>query len=514
METDSGKTTSVWMATGDVPAGEPLNADADAGVCVVGAGIAGLSVGYLLAREGRNVVVIDDGPVAGGETARTTAHLSNALDDRYSHLERLHGEKGARLAAESHTAAIDFIEETVESEQIDCDFRRLDGYLFAAPGQSTEQLGEELRAAHRAGLTEVEYVERVPYDGYDFGAALRFPYQGQFHILKYISGLARAFTRLGGRLHTQTHADKIEGGDRPRVTTSAGHTITAGAVVVATNSPVSDLVSIHTKQAPYRTYVVGARVPHDAIPAMLLWDTEDPYHYVRLQTVTDEAGAATHDVLIVGGEDHKTGQAEDFEERFRRLREWTRERFPAVEEFEYQWSGQVMEPSDGLAFIGPDPSGAENVYVVTGDSGQGMTHGTIAGMLLRDLILGRQNKWATLYDPSRLRTAVTRDFVTENLNVAAQYADLLTGGEVSSPEEVAAGSGAILRRGLTKLAVYRDDAGALHEFSAICKHLGCVVAWNDREKSWDCPCHGSRYDATDGHVLNGPAIEGLSPVEG
>ncbi|HWW75256.1 MAG TPA: FAD-dependent oxidoreductase, partial [Pyrinomonadaceae bacterium] len=364
-----------------------------------------------------------------------------------------------------------------------------------------------------AGLTEVEYVERVPYDAYDFGAALRFPYQGQFHILKYMSGLARAFTRLGGRLHTRTHADKIEGGDRPRVTTSAGHAITAGAVVVATNSPVSDLVSIHTKQAPYRTYVVGARVPHGAIPTMLLWDTEDPYHYVRLQAVSDGAGVAAHDVLIVGGEDHKTGQAEDFEERFRRLREWTRERFPAAEEFEYQWSGQVMEPSDGLAFIGPDPSGAENVYVATGDSGHGMTHGTIAGLLLRDRILGRQNKWATLYDPSRVWPAATRDFVAENLNVAAQYADLLTRGEVSSPEEVAAGSGAILRRGLTKLAVYRDDAGALHEFSAICKHLGCVVAWNDREKSWDCPCHGSRYDATDGHVLNGPAISGLEPAE-
>jgi glycine/D-amino acid oxidase-like deaminating enzyme/nitrite reductase/ring-hydroxylating ferredoxin subunit len=513
METDSGKTTSVWMATGDVPEGRPLTSDASADVCVVGAGIAGLTVGYLLAREGRSVVVIDDGPVAGGETARTTAHLSNALDDRYKELERLHGERGARLAAESHTAAIDFIEETVESEQIDCDFRRLDGYLFAAPGQSTEQLGEELRAAHRAGLTEVEYVERVPYDGFDFGNALRFPYQGQFHILKYMSGLARAFTRLGGRLHTQTHADKIEGGERARVTTSAGHTITAGAVVVATNSPVSDVVSIHTKQAPYRTYVVGARVPHGSVPRMLLWDTEDPYHYVRLQTVYDDAGAATHDVLIVGGEDHKTGQAEDFEERFRRLREWTRERFAAAKEFEFEWSGQVMETTDGLAFIGPDPSGAANVYVVTGDSGHGMTHGTIAGLLLRDLILGRGNKWATLYNPSRVWPSATRDFVTENLNVAAQYADLLTGGEVSSPDEVAAGSGAILRRGLTKLAVYRDDSGALHQHSAICTHLGCVVAFNDREKSWDCPCHGSRFSPTDGHVLNGPAIEGLGKAE-
>ena len=512
METDSGQTTSVWMATEDVPAAEPLRGDADANVCVVGAGIAGLTTAYLLAREGRNVLVLDDGPVAGGETCRTTAHLVNALDDRYYELERLHGERGARLAAESHTAAVDQIEEIAGREGIDCDFERLDGYLFVAPGRSTEELGEELRAAHRAGLTEVEYVERLPYEAYDFGAALRFPRQAQFHILKYMSGLARAFTRLGGRLHTRTHVSKIEGGERARVTTSGGHVVNAKSVVVATNSPVNDVVTIHTKQAPYRTYVVGARVRHGSVPRMLLWDTEDPYHYVRLQAVRDEQGEPTPDVLIVGGEDHKTGQAQDFDERFRRLEEWTRERFPAVEGFEYRWSGQVMEPADGLAFIGRNPGDAENVYVATGDSGNGMTHGTIAGMLIRDLILGRQNEWATLYDPARVWESATTDWVTENLNVAAQFADYVTGGEVGSADEIAAGSGALVRRGASKVAAYRDESGALHEFSAVCRHLGCVVSWNDKEKSWDCPCHGSRYNPTDGHVINGPAIEGLSPA--
>jgi glycine/D-amino acid oxidase-like deaminating enzyme/nitrite reductase/ring-hydroxylating ferredoxin subunit len=509
MKSDSGRTTSVWMATGEVPEFGPLEGGASADVCVVGAGIAGLTVGYLLAREGRSVVVLDDGPVAGGETARTTAHLVNALDDRYYELEHLHGERGARLAAESHTAAVDQIEEIIEREGIDCDFERLDGYLFVGPGQSTEQLGHELRAAHRCGLTEIKYVERLPYDAFDFGAALHFPYQGQFHILKYMSGLAAAFTRLGGRLHTNTHADKIEGdGQTARVETDGGHVVTAGAVVVATNTPVNDLVSIHTKQAPYRTYVVGARVPKGSVPRMLLWDTEDPYHYVRLQSV-DEG----HDVLIVGGEDHKTGQAEDFDERFRRLEEWTGARFPAVEAFEYRWSGQVMEPVDGLGFIGRNPGDSDNVYIATGDSGNGMTHGTIAGILIRDLILGRENAWATLYDPSRLSLRAGGEYARENLNVAAQYADYLTGGEVNSADEVAPGSGAIMRRGLSKVALYRDDTGALHEHSAVCTHLGCVVAFNDKEKSWDCPCHGSRFDPADGHVLNGPAIHGLGPSE-
>ncbi|HEX6622434.1 MAG TPA: FAD-dependent oxidoreductase [Pyrinomonadaceae bacterium] len=513
METDSGRSTSVWMATAEVPAASPLQEDARCEVCVVGAGIAGMTTAYLLAREGKSVVVIDDGPVAGGETSRTTAHLTNALDDRYYELERLHGERGARLAAESHTRAIDLIEEIVEEEGIDCDFARLDGYLFVPPGDPTDQLGEELRAAHRAGLTEVEYVERVPFDAYDFGAALRFPYQGQFHILKYINGLTEAFRRRGGRVHTKTHAAEIVGGDAAHVKTADGFRVTASSIVVATNSPVNDLVAIHTKQAAYRSYVVGARVPRGSVPKILLWDTPDPYHYVRIQSVEGAGAGDAHDVLIVGGEDHKTGQAEDFEERYRRLEEWTRERFPAVESIEFRWSGQVLEPVDGLAFIGRNPLDSENVYIATGDSGNGMTHGTIAGILITDLIAGRASEWATLYDPSRKTLRAGGEFLKENLNVAAQYADLVTGGEVDSIEDVRPGTGAVLRRGLKKIAVYRDDEGHVRELSAVCTHLGCIVDWNDTEKSWDCPCHGSRFDPRDGHPLNGPAIVGLSDTE-
>ena len=511
MKSDSGRTTSVWMATSEEPGGlGALAADASADVCVVGAGIAGLTTAYMLAVEGRSVIVLDDGPVAGGETGRTTAHLTNALDDRYYDLERLHGERGARLAAESHTTAVDLIEQIVSEEKIDCDFERLDGYLYVEPGNSTEDLGHELRAAHRAGLTEIEYVERVPYDAYDFGAALRFPYQGQFHILKYMRGLADAFVRRGGRLHTRTHAEHIEGGSHAHVKTSDGFKVTAGHIVVATNTPVNDRFAIHTKQAPYRTYVVGARVPTGSVPRFLIWDTGDPYHYVRVQSLKDDAGETSHDILIVGGEDHKTGQAEDFEERWRRLEEWTRERFPQVEGFEYRWSGQVMEPVDGMAYIGRNPLDSDNVLIATGDSGNGMTHGTIAGRLITDLIVGRENEWATLYDPSRISLRAGGEFAKENLNVAAQYADYLTGGEVDSTDEITPGSGAVLRRGLTKVAAYRDDSGTLHERSAVCTHLGCIVEFNDAEKSWDCPCHGSRFDPKDGHVLNGPAINGLA----
>jgi glycine/D-amino acid oxidase-like deaminating enzyme len=397
MKDNPAERDSVWAATTEVLRPPALAADARADVCVVGAGIAGLSAAYLLAAEGRSVVVLDKGPVGGGQTERTTAHLSNAIDDRYAEIERLHGEKGARLAAESHTAAINLIEATVASEEIDCEFERLDGYLVLPEGEDPDVLSREAKAARRAGL-DVELVSRPPLRSIGPGACLRFPGQGMFHPLKYLAGLARAVGRGDGRVCTGSRVEKVEGGSPARVVTAGGPTVTADAVVVATNTPINDLVAIHTKQAPYISYAVAARVPRGSVPRALYWDTLDPYHYVRLQA-GPKGGA--DELLIVGGEDHKTGQAGDHAERYARLEEWGRRHFPLMGAVEYRWSGQVMETVDGLAFIGRNPMDAPNVYVATGDSGMGMTHGTIAGILLTDLICGRQNPWADLYEPSR-----------------------------------------------------------------------------------------------------------------
>ena len=517
MKSDSGETTSVWMASSEeIPSDGAITEDVSADVVIVGAGIAGMTTAHLLAREGKRVVVLDDGPIGGGMTSRTTAHLVNALDDRFYELERLHGENGARLAAESHSAAIDRIEKIVKEEKIDCEFERLDGYLFAPPNESKDQLEDELKATHRAGLTGVEMVERAPIKDFDTGKALRFPRQAQFHPLKYLKGLARAIRRDGGRIFTGTHANKIEGGQQARVETSDGHVITAAAVVVATNTPVNDRFAIHTKQGPYLTYVIGARVPSGSIAKALYWDTPDPYHYVRLESINakdaDTGETEKYDLLIVGGEDHKTGQADDANKRFAWLERWTRTRFPMIEEIEFKWSGQVMEPIDGLAFIGRNPMDEDNVFIATGDSGNGMTHGTIAGILLTDLIMGRANDWEKLYDPTRKTLKALPEFASENLNVAAQYTDLVTPGDVDSADEIKPGEGAIIRHGLKKVATYRDESGSLHERSAVCVHLGCIVDWNSKEKTWDCPCHGSRYDAY-GKVFQGPANGDLSPVD-
>jgi glycine/D-amino acid oxidase-like deaminating enzyme/nitrite reductase/ring-hydroxylating ferredoxin subunit len=498
----------VWaldeLETGSRP---PLKTDSSVDVCVIGAGIAGLSTAYMLAREGQSVMVLDDGVIGGGETGRTTAHLSNALDDRYFELERLHGIEGARLAAESHSAAIEMIETIVQTEKIECDFGRLDGYLFVPPMADRDELEEEMQAARRAGIA-VEWASRAPIDNFDTGPCLRFPRQGQLQPIKYVRGLAKAIEHRGGRICFGTHVSEMEGGCPVLVKTDAGATVRAHAAIVATNAPISETYGLYTANTPYRTYAIAARIPRGAVHRALYWDTPDPYHYVRLQNTEQDDS----DFLIVGGEDHKTGQADNFDERFERLEMWARERFPRIASVDYRWSGQVMEPVDGLGFIGAHPVGKQNVYIVSGDSGHGMTHGTIAGMVLRDLILGHNNPWAHLYDPSRITLRAFGELIHENINAGAQLIDWLKEADVASMDQIVPGEGATIQNSWKKLAVYRDKQGAYHQCSAVCPHLGCIVSWNSTEKSWDCPCHGSRFDPY-GRVINGPANTNLDTPE-
>ncbi len=515
----NNQTQSIWMQSGAIPVHGALLADAETDVCVVGAGIAGLTTAYLLILEGKSVFVLDDGPVGGGQTERTTAHLSNAIDDRYFLIERLHGESGARLTAESHSTAIDQVESIVQAEEIDCDFERLDGYLFSSPSEASHLLDAELKAARRAGLSDVQLVPRCPLPQFETGECLRFPRQAQFHPRKYLAGLTKGILRRGGRIFSMTHVTKIESGTPAIVRTEKGPSVRAASVVVAANTPFNDFVTMHTKQAPYMTYVLAFGVPRGAVTKALYWDTEDPYHYARLQTLPEHSIGSqsfgethTEELLIVGGEDHKTGQADDAEERYRRLEAWTRERFPIIGGPRCHWSGQVLETIDGLAFIGRNPLDSRNIYIATGDSGQGMTHGTIAGILLTDLILERENSWESLYDPGRKSLLAAKKYLEENVNVAMQYGAWLTAGEFESLHAIASGTGGVIRRGLSKIAVYRDEGGTMHKYSAVCPHLGCIVQWNHNENSWDCPCHGSRFDKH-GHLLCGPANCDLATID-
>ncbi len=497
---------SLWQQ-GEKPLFNTLSRHLNVDTCIIGGGIAGLSIAYYLIKEGQSVAVLDRERLGLGESGLTSAHLSSAIDDSYAVLQRLHGHEGARLAAESHTHAIDCIEQIQADENIECEFKRVDGYLFLSPTDNLDKLMLELTAARASGITDVRMVPRAPLEFFESGPCLLFPRQGQFNPLKYLSGLAHAVQRQGGQIYTHTDVFELHGGHPATVKTTRGFNVECDNIVEATNVPINNKLAIHTKNAAYRSYMIGVAMPPNLSRDILLWDTAKPYHYVRFA----KHPTTFEDLILIGGEDHRTGHEFNAENHFKQLERWTSERLGLNAQSLARWSGQVMEPIDGLAYIGRNPLDSENVYIVTGDSGHGITHATIAGMIIRDLILGRKNPWAQLYDPRRLNLRSLGEYLLETAASALPYGDWLADGDVRSLEDIKTGEGAVLRDGLRRLAIYKDELHRLHCFSPICTHLGGLVRWNSAEKTWDCPCHGSRYDRF-GQVINGPAVKELTSV--
>ena len=498
---------SLWVAESEPLRFPPLGEDLSCDLVVVGSGIAGLSSAYEAARFGAKVAVIDRGDIARGMTARTTAHLATEIDDRYFDLIRVAGEDQARLYHESQVAAVNRIEAICAEEGIDADFTRLPGYLVAGEQADVGELNDEYDACRKLGV-EVELATQAPLPLVEGSSALKFANQGRFHPLKYCAGLALSIQQRGGRLFGHTaYLDHEENGDGVIIRTEGGPRIRAGAALFATNSPVNDRVAIHTKQVPMRTYAMAGKVPSGSVEDALIWDTLVPYHYVRLQPAGDG-----QDWLIVGGEDHRSGTANDMDERFKRLESWTRERFPTFQQAELRWSGQVMEPADFLPFSGRD--GSERIYVHSGDSGMGMTNGVAGSLNFIALYQGGKARFAELFDPARKPKAGLSlgEYVKGQGPVVANLGEYLSKGEVESIDQIEPGQGAILRRGLAKHAVYRGKDGSIMERSAVCTHVGCIVHWNRFEQCWDCPCHGSQF-LPDGSVINGPAVRPLARVD-
>jgi glycine/D-amino acid oxidase-like deaminating enzyme/nitrite reductase/ring-hydroxylating ferredoxin subunit len=483
----------------NAPSVNEQNLSAD--VVVIGSGISGLSVTYALARAGKQVIVLDRGRIGRGMTARTTAHLASELDDTYAALIQRRSKEDARCFAQSQNAAIDAIEANIRAEGIACDFARVDGYLFAHTHDQLGELDEEFEGAREAGM-EIAWADRAPILGLDTGRALRFANQARIHPLKYLAGLGLAIAARGGRLFADAPVVEIDEADGAvDVTLENGAKLRAGYVVVAANTPFNDRVAIHTKQAPYRTYAMALQAPSGAVHDALMWDTLDPYHYVRLQP------RRSGDYVIVGGEDHKTGLADDADVRFDNLEAWARLSFPGLGAVTHRWSGQVYEPVDYLPYIGRNP-GNERVFVVTGDSGQGMTMGATAGLIIPDLIDGRDNPWEEVFRPQRKSVSSALTYLAENKDVAANLAEYVVAKTKKSADDIKPGEGGLLRDGAKILAAYRDSDGALHVQSATCTHIGCIVHWNSFERCWDCPCHGSQF-TPDGEVLQGPAFRPL-----
>ncbi len=471
----------------------PLRGDLDADVAIIGAGLTGLTAALLLQERGLNVVVLEKDSVGAGETGKTTAHLTAAIDARYHYLRRKYSVDEAKLVADASRASLEKIAELVERHAIDCHFRRVPGYLYTEKRKYVAELKNEASAAREAGI-DAQWITEVPLPFETRGAVL-FPNQAQFHPGEYLAALARIFTENGGRIFERTLVTDVKEGT---VTTDSG-VVNARSIFMATNVPIAGFTFAHLRAAPYRTYAMAFDVAGEH-PDGLFWDTADPYHYTRWQD----------SFLIVGGEDHRVGEKEDTEGAFASLLAYAREFFH-VKTPRYRWSGQVIEPHGGLPLIG----GVDNIYISTGYSGQGMTFGTLGAMMVTDFITGIENPWKDVFHYNRTIPSITaREFITENMQFPKRLAaDRLTSHDVEGDDvnDVRSGEAKILAIDGKKVAAYRDDSGALHCVSAVCTHMKCDVAWNDAERTWDCPCHGSRF-TPDGDVLNGPAREPLAKV--
>ena len=491
------RTDSVWETVG-LPVFSEIREDVRTEVCVIGAGLSGLSIAYELARRGKKVTLLESFRIGSGQSGRTTAHLSCQLEEEFSDLLRMHDLSTVRKFLEAHRSAIDIIENIVEQEEIHCDFRRVDAYLFAGEGSRENLLLKEREAAMKCGLI-LDPVLKTPLLK-EKTAGLRFANQAQFHPLKYMKGLLQCLQDLGVTIYENTRVTEIENPtpDLSLIRTEHKKDIQADFVVVATDSPINTRFHIHTKQAAYRTYAVTFDYPgeHENV---LLWDTEDPYHYVRIH----------EGKLIVGGEDHRVGQNPEGNP-FENLEHWTRKNFEGVGLMLDKWSGQVFEPADTIGYIGKNPGTDRNIYIATGYSGSGMTSAVIASQIIPQLIDGRAHPLADIFDPKRPPIRNMSEFVKENMNVAFQYTDWLTGSDVKSEEEIPEDTGCLMRHGLTKACVYHEHGDSFERKSAVCTHLGGIVHWNDIEKTWDCPAHGSRFN-THGTPIEGPAISELSP---
>lgn len=489
-------TTPLWAPNAATTRYPRLDSDLEVDVAIVGGGLTGITAALLLAEAGKKVAVLESRWIGGGVSERSTAHVTEAVDTRYTELEHRAPEL-ARTVRESSRAAIELIARLSQDPDSHARFRRVPGYLFSEQPKESAALREEAAAARRAGA-QVEVCE-VPLPLAQ-GVGVRFENQAEVDPRAYVDGVAQRAIRSSARLFEESLVVGLSEGDRMQLELEHGPSVTATDVILATHFPFTK-GAFQTKIAQYRSYVVFAptAAPLDA----LYWDTADPYHYVR------SAHWNGADYLIVGGEDHKTGQEprDSTQGAFERLAEYAR-RFGA--EPSGRWSAQVVESVDGLPYIGRlTPKG--RVHVATGFGGNGTTFGTLAAMILCDDLLGKENPYAQTYRATRLEpTTSLPHLLKENVDFPRHLVtDRLHALPRRSPAELREGEGAILRVDGEKLAVYRDDSGQLHAVSAICTHLGCQVAFNASERSWDCPCHGSRFDV-DGAVLDGPANKRLA----
>jgi glycine/D-amino acid oxidase-like deaminating enzyme len=509
-----GIATSYWMATTGATGGgtaqhAPLREEVRVDVAVIGAGMAGVCAAWEVARTGRSVALLEAGRVVSDVTGHTTAKLTALHGSIYEHIRSSFGAPAAALYARSQQDAIERVFAIAASLGIDCQLERRDAYTYTETARDVPKLQTEAVAAQQAGLP-ASFVTDTPLP-YSVAGAVRVTNQAQFHPRRYLLGLIEDLVRQGGQVFEQTRVTRLHEGEPCRLETEAGPAVLATDVVIATHYPIFDRGLLFSRLVPKRELVVAAMISADRDPAgMYITDAE---HTRSVRTAPlDGADAATQRLLIITGEAFKPGTA-GVTERFERLASWTTERFGTAQ-FAYHWAAQDNTTTDRVPYVGRFHAGTEHVWVATGFGGWGMSTGAMAGALLAARIAGDTPQWTDLYEPRRIHPVVeASSFLKATVDVARHFVgDRLHAAPAEAIEDIAPGSGQVVRVDGERCAVYRDGSGALHAVSATCTHLGCIVAFNDAEHTWDCPCHGSRFDP-DGAVIHGPATAPLEPRE-
>jgi len=473
-------------------------------VVIVGGGITGISTALKLQQAGKKCILLEASNIGFGTTGGTTAHLNDFFDTTFTEAISDFGLDNARLFAEVGQEAIEIIYTHIRDYGIDCDFEKKTAYLFALDEKQEKQLEDLVDGAGKVNH-EMNHVDEIPFP-IPFKRAVSIPDQAQFHPVKYIRGLCEAFISLGGTIMEECVCESHDEQDEKVILKTSRGEFQASHVVYATHIPPG-LSILHTTNAPYRSYAIAFSLKDDRYPKDLGYDLTDPYHYYRTQEINGET------LLIAGGEDHKTGHEENTGECFSRLENYVRRYFD-VETTCYSWSSQYYEPADGFPYIGKLPGSSGKIFTATGFRGNGMIFGTISSQIITDLIIKGNNKYETLFSPSRIKPAAGfTDFVKENAVVAYDFIkDKLFADKISSLAEVKEGEAKVVKYEGDSYAVYKESNGKLHLVRSTCPHALCEVRWNNAELSWDCPCHGSRFNIN-GKLLTGPTVKDLPKIE-
>jgi glycine/D-amino acid oxidase-like deaminating enzyme/nitrite reductase/ring-hydroxylating ferredoxin subunit len=494
---------SIWSATSSSTAYPPLTADLRVDAAVVGGGITGLTTALLLLRQGLSVAIVEGDRIASSTTGYTTAKLSSLHGLSYATIADKHGEEAARLYGEANQVAIEAVVAFARDNNIACNLTRMPAFTYAESEEMADAVRGEAAIAGRLGLP----ASLVTDTGLPFPvlAAVRFENQAMFHPRRYCLGLAEVFAKQGGRLFERTSVHSIEPGD-PHTLATAGGSVKATHVVQATQLPLYDPFGFFTANVASQSY--GMAVRSDKAPPGMYLSAETPARSIRPFVDGDNR------YLIIGGEGHRVAREADTTERYRALDAWARQTFGTPEPA-FSWSAHDYLPSDGLPYIGRLTPEVDGLWMATGFKKWGLTNGTVAALILSDLIAGRANPWGSTFDSMRLKPKSSANkLLQRQADLAARSAGPpVTGTLPAEIGEVTAGSGKVFKSGTEKVAVYRDGEGAMHTFSAVCTHMGCEVAFNRAERTWDCPCHGSRFNM-DGTVIHGPAVNDLKPFQG